>query len=111
MDMIIVDCSEVLPIKHSLMIYVADRIEAIPVSKQTEFVISPIENHKEFKEWQVILAIEEYLKEIGEKNNFSVISKVSKILIKSINGRKINRKTPNVPTVNTRRYHWEQSYN
>jgi len=108
--MITVNCADVLPIQHSLMIYVADRVEAIPASKNEEFVLSPIENDGNLDDWQVILAIEEYLGSIDKKINFSVVSESKTIFIKSNNGEKMKGKAPNVPSATQRSYVWETLY-
>jgi hypothetical protein len=108
--MITVNCADVLPIQHSLMIYVADRVEVIPASKNEEFALSPIEHDDKLADWQVILAIEEYLGSIGKKDNFSVVSESKTIFIKSKNGEKIKGKAPSIPTATQRSYVWEALY-
>lgn len=99
--MITVNCKDVLPIQHELLIHVADHFEAIPAIKHTEFILSPIEPDDQIDSIQVIKTIQNYLSYIGEANNFSVVSDSNKILIKSINGKKINRITPPVKTMGT----------
>lgn len=99
--MIVVNCKDVLPIQHELLVHVADHVEAIPAIKHSEFVLSPIEHDDEIDNWQVTKIIQDYLKSIGEGNNFSVVSDSNKILIKSINGKKINRNTPPVKNIGT----------
>ncbi len=108
--MITVNCRDVLPIQHSLMIHVADRIGAIPASKREEFILSPIENDDKLADWQVILAIEEYLGSIGEKDNFSLVSESKKIFIKPNSGEKMKGEAPNVPSTTQRSYVWETLY-
>jgi hypothetical protein len=92
------------------MIYVADRVEAIPASKHEEFVLSTIEHDDKLADWQVILAIEEYLGSIGKKDNFSVVSESKTIFIKSNNGEKMKGDVPNVPSATQRSYVWETLY-
>jgi len=99
--MIVVDCKDVLPIQHELLVHVADHVEAIPVIKHNEFILSPIENEDKIEYEQVKKTIREYLDSIGEGNNFTVITDSKKILIKSINGKKINRTSPPVRTMRT----------
>ena len=89
--MITVNCKDVLPIKHELLVFVADQIGAIPAEKNQEFVLSPIEHDDKIDQKDVTLAIKEYLDSIGEVNNFGIIANSDKVLIKSINGKKINR--------------------
>ncbi len=99
--MITVDCKDVLPIQHELLVHVADQVEAIPAIKHSEFVLSPIEHEDEIDNMKVTKTIRDYLDSIGEGNNFTVIANSNKVLIKSINGKKINRISPPVKTVRT----------
>ena len=99
--MITVDCKDVLPIQHELSVHVADRIEAIPAIKHNEFILSPIEHEDQIECEQVTRTIKEYLDSIGEGSNFTIITDSKKVLIKSINGKKINRITPSVKSMRT----------
>ena len=99
--MISVNCEDVLPIQHQLLVYVADNIQAIPAIKNKEFILSPVEPHEIIDTVQVTKSIQEYLESIGEGNNFTIIDKSKKILIKSINGKKINKITPPVRSIRT----------
>ena len=99
--MIIVNCKDVLPIQHELLVHVADHVEAIPVIKHSEFILSPIEHEDEIDNMKVTKTIRDYLYSIGEGNNFSVITNSNKVSIKSINGKKINKNTPPVKTMRT----------
>ncbi len=99
--MIVVNCKDVLPIQHELLVHVADNVEAIPAIKNNEFILSPIEHDDKIDNGQVTKTIQEYLDSIGEGSNFTVITDSNKVLIKSINGKKINRITPPVKTMRT----------
>ena len=99
--MITVNCKDVLPIKHELLVYVADQVGAIPAEKHQEFVLSPIENDDKIDQNDVTIAIKEYLDSIGEVNNFGIISNSDKVSIRSKNGKKINRIAPPVRTIGT----------
>jgi NurA-like 5'-3' nuclease len=99
--MITVNCRDVLPIQHELLVHVADYVEAIPAIKHHEFVLSPIESDDKIDNEQVTKVIQEYLQSIGEGSNFTVIGESNKVLIKSINGKKINRITPPVKSMRT----------
>ena len=99
--MITVNCKDVLPIQHELLVHVADNIEAIPAIKHEEFILSPIEHDDKIDNGQVRKSIQEYLKSIGEGSNFAVITNSNKIFIESINGKKINRITPPVKSMRT----------
>ncbi len=91
--MITVDCRDVESIKNELLVYVADQIGAIPALKIHEFMLSPIEEEDVINISEVITAIKEFLDSIGEARNFAVISKEQLILIKSIYGKTIERKS------------------
>jgi hypothetical protein len=99
--MIIVNCKDVLPIQHELLVHVADHLEAIPAIKKNEFVLSPIDSDDNIDQVQVTKIIQEYLESIGEKGEFSVVAVSNKISINSINGKKIDKITPPVRTMRT----------
>ena len=99
--MITVNCKDILPIQHELLVYVADQIGAIPAVKHHEFVLSPIEQDDEIDKEEVSISIKEYLDSIGEKNNFNLIANSNTILIKSISGKKINKIIQPVKTLRT----------
>ena len=99
--MIIVNCKDVLPIQHELLVHVADSLEAVPAIKKNEFVLSPIDSDDDIDQVQVTKIIEEYLESIGEKDEFSVVAVSNKISINSINGKKIDKITPPVRTMRT----------
>ncbi len=99
--MIVVNCKDILPIKHELLVHVADHVGAVPAIKQNEFVLSSFEDDDKIDSNQVTKIIQDYLESIGEASNFSVNMDSNKIEIKSINGKKINRITPSVKTMRT----------
>jgi len=96
---ITVNCNDVLPIQHELLVFVSDDIGAIPAVKHHEFVLSPIEDDDKIYPEQVIISIKEYLDSIGEANNFGVVANSDTILIKSIDGKKINKVIPPVRSI------------
>ncbi|HET6517943.1 MAG TPA: C2H2-type zinc finger protein [Nitrosopumilaceae archaeon] len=91
--MLTIDCSEIEPIKHELLIYVSDQVAAVPTLKIHEFTLSPIEDQNAVDKNEVIVAIKEFLDSIGESRNFAVISSSNLILIKSVTGKTIERET------------------
>ena len=97
--MITVDCRDVESIKNELLVYVADQIGAIPALKIHEFMLSPIEDEDVIDTSEVITAIKEFLDSIGEIRNFAVISKNEVILIKSIYGKTIERKSRQIASM------------
>ena len=91
MGMITVNCHDVEPILHELMIYVADQVAAVPFIKFHKFILTPIMDDESVNGDDVISSIKEFLDSIGEKHNFGVISKGDTITIKSIYGKQIER--------------------
>ena len=89
--MITVDCKDVESILHELAVYVSDQVEAMPAMKFHKFVLAPIIDDEPVDQALVITAIKEFLQSIGEKHNFGVISNGNNVIIKSINGKKIER--------------------
>ena len=89
--MITVNCHEVEPILHELMIYVADQVAAVPFIKFHKFILTPIMDDESVNGDDVISSIKEFLDSIGEKHNYAVISKEDTITIKSIHGKQIER--------------------
>ncbi|MDH5569157.1 MAG: C2H2-type zinc finger protein [Nitrosopumilus sp.] len=89
--MLTIDCKDVPSIKNELLVYVADKVEAIPTLKQHQFTLSTFDDDDTLDIDVVISAIKEYLDSIDEKNNFAVISNNGKIDITSISGRVIER--------------------
>ena len=89
--MLTIDCKDVSSIKNELLVYVADKVEAIPTLKQHQFTLSTFDDDDTLDIDVVISAIKEYLDSIDEKNNFAVISNNGKIHITSISGRVIER--------------------
>ena len=91
MGMITVNCHDVEPILHELMIYVADQVAAVPFIKFHKFILTPIMDDETVNGDEVISSIKEFLDSIGEKHNFGVISNGDTITIKSIHGKQIER--------------------
>ena len=89
--MITVNCHDVEPILHELMIYVADQVAAVPFIKFHKFILTPIMDDETVNGDDVISSIKEFLDSIGEKHNFGVISNGDTITIKSIHGKQIER--------------------
>ena len=89
--MITVNCHDVEPILHELMIYVADQVAAVPFIKFHKFILTPIMDNESVNGDDVISSIKEFLDSIGEKHNYAVISKEDTITIKSIHGKQIER--------------------
>ena len=91
--MLTIDCKDVLSIKNELLVYVADKVEALPTLKHHQFTLSALEDDDIIDTTSVITAIKEYLDSINEGNNFAVISNNETIIITSISGKIIENDT------------------
>lgn len=91
--MITVDCRDIEAIKQELLVYVADNVAAIPALKLHEFALSPIDDGQPVSTAEVVVAIREFLESIGEVRNFAVITQGNVIVVRSINGRVIERES------------------
>jgi len=90
--MLTVDCADVTSIQNELVVYVADKVEAIPTLKNHQFTLSTLDDEIIDVEL-VISAIKEYFDFIEESSNFAVISNNDLIYIKSVNGKVLQRES------------------
>ena len=90
--MLTVDCADVTSIQNDLVVYVADKVEAIPTLKNHQFTLSTLDDEIIDVEL-VISAIKEYFDFIEESSNFAVISNKEIIHIKSVNGKVLQRES------------------
>ncbi|MEX0861293.1 C2H2-type zinc finger protein [Nitrosopumilus sp.] len=91
--MLTIDCRDILSVRNELLVYVADKVEAIPTLKNQQFTLSTLDDRDNIDPNAVILAIKEYLISIGEGKNFAVISNNDLINITSISGKTIEKTT------------------
>jgi len=91
--MLTIDCRELISVRNELLVYVADKVEAIPTLKNQQFTLSTLDDRENIDTNAVISAIKEYLISIGEGNNFAVISNNNLINITSISGKTIEKTT------------------
>ncbi len=89
--MLTIDCKEVSSIQNELLVYVADKVEAIPTLKNRQFTLSTFDDDAILDVELVISAIKEYFDSIHEGSNFAVISNNNFINITSISGKVIER--------------------
>ncbi|MFQ5475553.1 MAG: C2H2-type zinc finger protein [Nitrosopumilus sp.] len=85
--MLTIDCKDVLSIKNELLVYVADKVAALPTLKHHQFTLSALDDDEIIDTTLVISAIKEYLESIDEGKNFAVISNNETIIISSISGK------------------------
>ena len=90
--MLTVDCADVTSIQNELVVYVADKVEAIPTLKNHQFTLSTLDDEIIDVEL-VISAIKEYFDFIEESSNFAVISNKEIIHIKSVTGKVLQRES------------------
>ena len=90
--MLTVDCADVTSIQNELVVYVADKVEAIPTLKNHQFTLSTLDDEIIDVEL-VISAIKEYFDFIAESSNFAVISNNDLIYIKSVSGKVLQRES------------------
>jgi len=84
--MITVDCGNALAIKDKLLVYVADKLEVLPILKSDKFILTTIDDSKNIEKRDVILAIEEFLESVNLKENFQIIPKGDDIKIEPLDG-------------------------
>jgi len=84
--MLTIDCKDVSSVQNELLVYVADKVEAIPTLKNRQFTLSTFDDEILDVEL-VISAIKEYFDSINESSNFAVISNNDLIHITSITGK------------------------
>jgi len=84
--MIIVDCSNALSIKDKLLVYVADKLEALPILKNEKFMLDSLDDSQTIDKMNVISAIEEFLESGDLKEKFQITPKKDNIKIESLDG-------------------------
>ena len=85
--MLTIDCKDVSSVQNELLVYVADKVEAIPTLKHHQFTLSTLDDDDTLDVELVISAIKEYFDSIDEGSNFAVISNNEFINITSVNGK------------------------
>jgi hypothetical protein len=85
--MLTIECKNVSSVQNELLVYVADKVEAIPTLKHHQFTLSTLDDDDTLDVELVISAIKEYFDSIDEGSNFAVISNNEFINITSVNGK------------------------
>jgi len=99
--MITVDCSNALAIKDKLLVYVADKLEALPILKSDKFILDSIDDTQTIDKLDVISAIEEFLESTNLKENFQIIPKVDDIKIEPLEGKEMKEKLEKISKPNS----------
>ena len=90
--MITVDCSNALAIKDRLLVYVADKLKALPILKSDKFILDSIDDTKTIDKIDVISAITEFLESADLKDHFQIIPKDNDIKIEPLEGKEMKEK-------------------
>ena len=98
--MITVDCSHALAIKDKLLVYVADKLEALPILKSEKFILDPLDDTKRLDKLDVIPAIVEFLESVNLKENFQIIPKGDDIKIEPFDGADMKEKLDKIAETN-----------
>ena len=85
--MLTIDCKDDSSVQNDLLVYVADKVEAIPTLKHHQFTLSTLDDDDVLDIESVISAIKEYFDSINQGSNFAVISNNEFINITSVNGK------------------------
>lgn len=94
--MIAVDCSDALAIKDRLLVYVADKLEALPILKNEKFMLDSLDDSQTIDKMNVISAIEEFLESVNSKENFQIIPKGDHIKVEPLDGTDMKEKIDKV---------------
>ena len=90
--MITVDCSDALAIKDKLLVYVADKLEALPILKNEKFMLDALDDSQTIDKMNVISAIVEFLKSADLKDHFQIIPIDDNIKIEPLEGKGMKEK-------------------
>ena len=82
--MITVDCTNALRIKDKLLVYVADKLEALPILKNEKFMLDALDDSQTIDKMNVISAIEEFLESVNLKEKFQITPKEDNIKIEPL---------------------------
>ena len=87
--MITIDCKNALAIRDNLLVYVADKLEALPILKSEKFILTPIDDSQNIDKSLAFSAITEFLESVNLSENFQVISKGDDIIIEPLEGKEM----------------------
>lgn len=82
-----------MAIRNELAVYVSDQIGAVPLLKNTQFVLTPVDDDEPLDKGLTVTAIREYLESIREDRHFDVVSVGNDVFIKSLDGHTIERES------------------
>ena len=97
--MITIDCREIKPLQQDLLVFVADKIHALPVLKSDGFALSSIDNDDTLDQDKVINAIGDFLNSVEMTKDFEISNDGDSIKIRSISDKVITAKTQEQPEI------------
>ena len=98
--MITVDCTNALAIKDKLLVYVADKLEALPILKNEKFMLDALDDSQTIDKMNVISAIEEFLESVNLKENFQITPKGDDLKIEPLDGADMKENLDKVSDTN-----------
>jgi len=84
--LIVVKCNDVESVMSKLAVHVAEQVEAVPMLKIHEFVLTPLED-EEIAISKVIDSIKSFLKLLNKESDFAVTAINQTVSITSLNGK------------------------
>jgi hypothetical protein len=73
-----------------LAVHVSEQVEAIPMLKNHEFVLTSLDD-EQIEPDKVVESVKGFLKSLKQENNFAVTASNQTVLITSLNGQKLKR--------------------
>ena len=99
--MITVDCSDALAIKDKLLVYVADKLEALPILKNEKFMLDSLDDYQTIDKMNVMSAIVEFLKSADLKDHFQIIPIDDNIKIEPLEGKEMKERLEKISKPNS----------
>jgi len=84
--LIVIKCNDVKAVMSKLAVHVAEQVEAVPMLKIHEFVLTSLED-KEIAISKVIESIKGFLKLLNKESDFAVTAVNQTVSITSLNGK------------------------
>lgn len=82
-----------------MLVYVADKLEALPILKNDKFVLEPLNDQQKIDKLDVIYAIAEFLESLDLKDNLQIIPKGDDIKLEPF-GKDLKEKLEKISTAN-----------
>lgn len=89
--MISIDCKNALAIKEKLLVFVSDKLEAIPILQSERIFLTKMDD-SEIEKSQVLSAINEFLKSVELEEFFQVLSNGDNIKVQPLERKDMKEK-------------------